>query len=557
MSKLRVGIIVNDTTQSFLTYDLYLKSLKSDKYCIEYLIIQKPCHKSSFFFFRRIFNLIKKKGFKYLINKIFFLFLDKIESFIVSRKKKYKEVFKKHNLSKFNIPKIYVSPIISNSGLTYTYSSDDIKNISKLKLDVLIRGDSGILRSDILSVCRFGVLSFHHGDNDFNRGLPPGFWEVFYREPSTGFIIQRLTPELDGGDVIFKGNIATSFMYKENLCRLYIKSNVFLHQILEKLAHYPINLKSYPKIPYAYPLYTLPTSIQVLQYIFRTFFYGLKKIIGRFLKKNFRWSVAYQFTKDWKNTVLWKSITIKNPPFRFLADPFIANHNGNDVLFVEDYNYRSSRGKISAYEIKPTKYIELGVALEEKFHLSFPFLVRVKKDLYMVPESHENKDIRLYKCVDFPLKWKFIRALIKDCSCVDTSVFEFNNKWWMFTNKDSSELGDHGSELHIYYSDSLDSEKWVSHRANPVIFDSKRARNGGLIISNETIYRVFQRQGFDMYGASIGISKIIELSEINYEEEVLFDIPPKFMKNINGIHTYSFNSGVLSFDFVKYEDYQK
>jgi len=346
-------------------------------------------------------------------------------------------------------------------------------------------------------------------------------------------------------------------MYKENLCRLYIKSNVFLHQILEKLAHYPINLKSYPKIPYAYPLYTLPTSIQVLQYIFRTFFYGLKKIIGRFLKKNFRWSVAYQFTKDWKNTVLWKSITIKNPPFRFLADPFIANHNGNDVLFVEDYNYRSSRGKISAYEIKPTKYIELGVALEEKFHLSFPFLVRVKKDLYMVPESHENKDIRLYKCVDFPLKWKFIRALIKDCSCVDTSVFEFNNKWWMFTNKDSSELGDHGSELHIYYSDSLDSEKWVSHRANPVIFDSKRARNGGLIISNETIYRVFQRQGFDMYGASIGISKIIELSEINYEEEVLFDIPPKFMKNINGIHTYSFNSGVLSFDFVKYEDYQK
>ena len=51
-----------------------------------------------------------------------------------------------------------------------------------------------------------GIISFHHGDNNINRGGPAGFWEVFNEEPSTGFIIQRLTEELDGGDVIFKAN---------------------------------------------------------------------------------------------------------------------------------------------------------------------------------------------------------------------------------------------------------------------------------------------------------------------------------------------------------------
>ena len=67
------------------------------------------------------------------------------------------------------------------------------------------------LKGEILNICRLGIISFHHGDNNFNRGGPPGFWEVFNREPSTGFIIQRLTEEIDGGDVIFKGKITTSY----------------------------------------------------------------------------------------------------------------------------------------------------------------------------------------------------------------------------------------------------------------------------------------------------------------------------------------------------------
>jgi methionyl-tRNA formyltransferase len=80
----------------------------------------------------------------------------------------------------------------------------------------IYRGGSGILRGDILTLCKYGIISFHHGNNDINRGGPPGFWEVYNKEPSTGFIIQKLKNELDGGDVLFKGEIMTSSIYSIN-----------------------------------------------------------------------------------------------------------------------------------------------------------------------------------------------------------------------------------------------------------------------------------------------------------------------------------------------------
>ena len=44
-----------------------------------------------------------------------------------------------------------------------------------MNLDILLYCGSGILHGDILKSSRYGVLSIHHGDNNNNRGGPPGF----------------------------------------------------------------------------------------------------------------------------------------------------------------------------------------------------------------------------------------------------------------------------------------------------------------------------------------------------------------------------------------------
>ena len=66
---------------------------------------------------------------------------------------------------------------------------------------------------------------------------------------------------------------------------------------------------------------------------------------------------------------------------------------------------------------------------------------------------------------------------------------------------------------------------WKPHSLNPVIFDSKKARNAGIIYSEKNqIHRVFQKHDFDMYGASLGVSKIKTLTDDKYEEELLINI---------------------------------
>lgn len=549
--KLRVGIIINDTSQPYLIYDLYKKSLNSEYYTIESLIIQKRKN-SKKNTIQKIINLIKKKGVNGLLDKFFFELITQIETYLIKKKDVFKDVFLKHSITKFEVKKIYIEPKVSSSDLFYEYEKSELEKIKNLNLDLMIRGGSGILKGEILNVCRLGIISFHHGDNDLNRGGPPAFWEVFNREPSTGFIIQRLTEELDGGDVIFKGKIATSFLYMINFCRLYTKSSIFLHKAIEKLHFVNGETKFYSKIPYCYQLYKLPNSFESILYLIKTFFLGLKKFFSKISGLNYRWYVGYQFTNDWKSSVLRKSIIIKNPINRFLADPFVFNHNNKTILFVEDFNFKSNKGVISAYEIDRKGYKEIGVALEEKFHLSYPFLIKHKNDIFMIPESAQSQDIRIYKCLEFPLKWELKKILMKNISSADTNIIQFNNKYWMFTNIDTSKTGDHSSELHIFYSDNLITTDWKPHKNNPVIFDSKQARNGGAICSeNNEIYRVFQRQGFDMYGSSLGISKITTLNKDEYKEEIITTIEPKFFKNIKGTHSFSYDSNVLAIDFVK------
>jgi hypothetical protein len=551
--KLKVGIIVDNAKQPYLVNDLYQNSLRSSCYSIEALIIQnkKKIKKN---FFKKIINYTKRNEFKSLIERILFEIITKIETNIIKKKDIFKKIFVNHPISKFNVQKIYVKPDVSGSGLFHRYNNSDIEKIKKLNLDLIIRGSSGILKGEILNICRLGIISFHHGDINLNRNGPPGFWEVYNQESSTGFIIHLLKGELNDGCIIFSGKIATSFLYILNKCRLYLKSSIFLHQIIEKLSHEEKKINIFLKIPYSYSLYNSPNYRECIIYLFKSLSILIKKFFGKFLGFKYTWYVAYQFTKNWKNIFFEKFIIIKNPTNRFLADPFVIKHKDRTILFVEDFCFKSKKGVISAYEIKNNGYKKVGVAIDEKFHLSYPFLIKDKNNIFMIPESNEKEQIRIYKCLKFPLKWKLEKILMENVRAVDTNIIKFNNNYWMFTNIDSSKSGDHSSELHIFYSKDLISKNWKPHKNNPVIFDSNQARNGGIIFSkSNNIFRVFQRQGFDMYGKSLGISEIKILDKNNYKEEILKIVEPKFFKNLKGTHSFCFNKNILTIDFVKYQ----
>ena len=59
-----------------------------------------------------------------------------------------------------------------------------------------MRGGSGILKGEILRSSKFGIISFHHGDNRFYKGKPSA-WEVKEKNLKSGFTIQILNEKLD------------------------------------------------------------------------------------------------------------------------------------------------------------------------------------------------------------------------------------------------------------------------------------------------------------------------------------------------------------------------
>ena len=548
--KKRVGIILDSTSISKQLMDLISISKKSENYEITALVINNVQHKKRNIGLQ-IASYIKRRGLQKFISNAVFKVVCKMESTVLKRMRKFNNFYSSSQLNKEDFVSINVNPKISKSGLVYRYEYEDIKRIKELNLDLLIRGGSGILRGDILDACPNGVISFHHADNDINRGGPPGFWEVYDRSARTGFVIQRLKDELDGGDVLYKGFVSTHWFYSLNRAHLCEVANPFFHRVLEDITSESPKLKVLKKSPYSYPLYTTPTVFQTLIYLLKTSYILGSKIAIKLQGKSFRWGVAYQFSKKWNEAMLWRSQRISNPKNRFLADPFVIKKNGSHFCFVEDLDFNSNKGSISAYKITPSGYEAIGVVLEEDFHLSFPFIFEYENEIFMCPETREKKEIRLYKCIDFPRKWEFHTTLMKNVSAADTIIFKHKDRWWLLTNTDQSCVADHGCQLHIFSSNNPMSDEWIAHENNPVIFDPLIARNGGLILSDNEIYRVFQRQGFDMYGRGSGIARITRLSSTEYVEEICSLIQPKFFEGIKGTHTYNFDSDLIVLDYVE------
>ncbi|MES2126788.1 MAG: hypothetical protein V4463_05910 [Pseudomonadota bacterium] len=558
MTKIRVGYIVDQGAVSHLVWDLIERSKSAQHYSIELLVVQNVASREMGGMLAKLIDFIKKRGIKKLVEKALFSVIERIERKFVGRlTPKLAVYFRRYRLDQTGIAQLQVHPQVSASGFVYRYADADLAAIRERQIDVLIRGGNGILRGGILDVCRFGILSFHHANNAVNRGAPPGFWEVYGREPSSGFIIQQMQSELDGGDVLYKGAVATSWFYVLNRTRVYAKANHFMHRLLERTGQMDSLPPAYPKTPYAFPLYLAPALGQQLAYLAKTASHLGGKVAQRLLGTSMRWSVAYQFVDNWKDAVLWRSTVIRNPPQHFLADPFVVQREGRHVCYVEDYDYVRRKGTITAYELRRDGYTSLGTVLDEDCHLSYPFLLEEGGHLYMCPETQGAREIRMYKCIDFPLRWELHRVLMRGVSAVDSSIFKVGERWWMLSNLDSAGSGDHGSELHLFHADAFDADNWTAHPHNPIVFDSQRARNGGLIQDGEEIYRVFQTQGFDQYGASMGVARITELNEMAYSEELLFAIPPKFFAGLQGTHTYSFGSGVLALDFVRLERHGK
>lgn len=95
---------------------------------------------------------------------------------------------------------------------------EDVEFLRSQKLDFFIRFGFGILTGDILQASKYGVWSYHHGDERKYRGRPSGFWEMYDGQDVIGGVLQRLTERLDGGVILKRWNVKNNKVsWSENM----------------------------------------------------------------------------------------------------------------------------------------------------------------------------------------------------------------------------------------------------------------------------------------------------------------------------------------------------
>ena len=254
--KLKIGVLLNSEKTDFHTFTL-LEKIKDNP------LFESPIIISGYIdnrykkdnFLHKIFRL----GILYLTKRLIYLILYKLITFLELKLvlKTFKNYNKFFDISKNKYKKIFLKGAWSKSKLILSFSKKEVSKIKDEGFDVLIRCGSGILKGDILKAPKFGVLSFHHGDNRLYRGGPCGFWESLNKEDSIGFIIQRLNEELDGGDVLFRGNICTHQLWLMNHAKIMEKTPIFMIKILSYIALNDKLPDSQPPSLYDRKLYSL------------------------------------------------------------------------------------------------------------------------------------------------------------------------------------------------------------------------------------------------------------------------------------------------------------
>ncbi|MGV8984106.1 glucosamine inositolphosphorylceramide transferase family protein [Clostridium sp.] len=204
----------------------------------------------------------------------------------------------------------------------------------------------------------------------------------------------------------------------------------------------------------------------------------------------------------------------------FIADPFIIKENDDYYMFFELLDKVEQKGCIGLATSKnglEWKYDK--VVLNEKFHLSYPYVFKHEEEYYMIPECGESGYIKLYYSKNFPYEWECVADLIEG-TYGDASIIFYDNKFWIFAEKMDSK-GNRNCNLHLYYSDNL-KYGWIEHPKSPLIIgDYSKARPAGRIIMfNNDIIR-FSQNDLDYYGKSVNMHKVTKLTVDDYDEEVI------------------------------------
>ncbi|MDD3743186.1 MAG: hypothetical protein PHX54_06135 [Lentimicrobiaceae bacterium] len=431
------------------------------------------------------------------------------------------------------------------------FSDSDIEIIKSFRPDFILKFGFGILRGKILEAAPYGIWSFHHGDEQKFRGVPPAFYEILKKEQVTASILQQLTEKLDGGIILRKGYFPTiSHSWKANLEQALKFSVNWPADVCRELALNGNLNRDMAGATTSAPVYKVPGNITMLKFMLRSLYnrvyFHLFEIFraetwqtGLIQFPAASWPVTAKIIID-PREVKWLKAGKRR---KYFADGFSTELYDRLLLLYEDYCYSVRKASIAAswFHLTEKNFSKTFTALSESWHLSYPFLFTHKKKTYCIPESLSHGSIELYELDTHSGQLKYVRPLVEGLAAADPSLLCYEDRWYLFFTPPHAT----NTELQLWHADTLDGP-FVPHVLSPVKADVRNARPaGGFITQGDKLYRPAQDCS-QTYGGRVILNEITALSATQFSETAVAVVEPP--KGYRGLHTLSFAGNYLYFD---------
>ncbi len=269
-SNMHCGIMCSGTRFQLWKAKCITNLLKLENVKVKLLIIDEEKREKRRTLLERILIVIKNTKFKNLITTFYWHFFFKPHS------------IKTISLSKLlsDVPRLRCK-VVKKGKYSQYFKKKDLKEIQKYDLDFILVLSFGIIRGKILKIPRYGLWSFHFGDERKYRGILAAFWEIYYDDPITGCILQRLTERLDGGIVLRRGCFKTiNFSYNKNREKGFVECAKWPAEVcLDIINNKADYLNNQPSTTNA-PIYYSPNNVQIIVFVMKL----IRNKLKRFLK---------------------------------------------------------------------------------------------------------------------------------------------------------------------------------------------------------------------------------------------------------------------------------
>ena len=232
----------------------------------------------------------------------------------------------------------------------------------------------------------------------------------------------------------------------------------------------------------------------------------------------------------------YRSTIIEPPSGVSWADPFPVEHDGASLLFMEEWDYATRKGRIALMtRAADGSWGDRRTVLERDVHLSYPFVFEWQGEWYLMPEAMAGRTLDLFRATDFPTRWTFDRHVMEGVQVADATIAEIDGAWWLFAAI-AQPGGASTDELHLF-SGPGPLGPWRPHPANPIVSDVRSGRPAGRLFRHDGAWYRPSQDCTGRYGRAISLSRIDRLDLDGYAETVIDRIDPEWAPGGLGTHT--------------------